>query len=277
MKSIVVATDLSERSDRAVHRALLLAAEHKARLHVISIVDSALPDDLARPLRVSVQERLPRQIDALNTGAAYDVTVKMGDISQVLGEFIVEKEADLVVLGLHRPRTFLDSLRETTMERLVASSTVPVLLVKNAADHAYDSALSLVSYSPACAVALESAHVLAPEASLTALHALYVPYAGLTGGDKDSEMARAVLQEAEAASAKWLKTVSVPQDAFETDIRTGGLRGVVHQAISTDKPDLLAIGAHSRSGLFLHRIGGFAAELVREPPTDLLIAPPIST
>lgn len=274
MKSIVVATDLSERSDRAMHRALLLAKQHDIQLHVISIVDAAMPDDLARPLRLSIEERLPVQIDALNTGASYDVTVTSGDITEALTQFVVAKEADLVVLGLHRPRTFLDSLRETTMERIVTASTVPVLLVKESADHDYTSVLGLVSYSRACATALDAALTLAPEAEVKAIHALHVPYAGLTGGDTDSEMAKAVRQEAEAEAAKWLETVPSDNDNFEHTIVTGGLRGIMMQTVADTKPDMLAIGAHTRSGLFLHRIGGFAAELVREPPTDLLIAPP---
>ena len=39
MKRIVVATDMSERSDRAIERALKLASDINARCTVVSIVD----------------------------------------------------------------------------------------------------------------------------------------------------------------------------------------------------------------------------------------------
>ena len=39
-------------------------------------------------------------------------------------------------------------------------------------------------------------------------------------------------------------------------------------------PDLIALGAHTRSGLSPYTLGSFAANLVRHPPTDLLLAHP---
>ena len=48
MKSIVVATDLSARADRAIERALLLAQLHNAKLYVVHIVDDALPEAIAQ-------------------------------------------------------------------------------------------------------------------------------------------------------------------------------------------------------------------------------------
>ena len=56
------------------------------------------------------------------------------------------------------------------------------------------------------------------------------------------------------------------------EIIAGSVHQVLDRMMANFKPDLLAIGAHTRSGIGMHRIGAFAAELIREPPVDLLVA-----
>ena len=48
-KHILMASDLSPRSERALRRAFLLAEEFDAKLTVLSIVDSDLPGRSQRP------------------------------------------------------------------------------------------------------------------------------------------------------------------------------------------------------------------------------------
>ena len=47
MKSILMATDFSARSDRAFDRALTLVRHHRANLHVVHIVDGGLPESIS--------------------------------------------------------------------------------------------------------------------------------------------------------------------------------------------------------------------------------------
>ncbi|MCH2075374.1 MAG: universal stress protein [Rhodobacteraceae bacterium] len=55
--TITVATDLSERSDRAVRRAADLARTYGASLTVLNIVDADLPDDLEEIMVAKTRER----------------------------------------------------------------------------------------------------------------------------------------------------------------------------------------------------------------------------
>ena len=57
MKSILMATDLSARSDRALERAVQVAADHGSRLTVVHVVDEDLPAVLA-----DAQETAARQV-----------------------------------------------------------------------------------------------------------------------------------------------------------------------------------------------------------------------
>ncbi|MDH3262397.1 MAG: universal stress protein [Paracoccaceae bacterium] len=273
MKKILVATDLSERSDRAVRRALRLAALSGAECHVLFVVDDSLPQDIAQTLLKDAGLRLRRFLDAApGGGAAAQDTAVLGDPITTVCDKAAELGADLVVLGLHRPRPFLDALRETTMERLVRLLRLPVLLVRDPADHDYQSVLAAVSFSPACAAALRAARWVAPSARISAFHANLIPFAGFTGEGPGSATARQMAREAEAACEEWAGSEALPADLAEVEIVTGSLGQVFERQLRTTGADLVALGAHTRSVYLASSLGSFAAELIRNPPTDLLIA-----
>lgn len=268
MKQIVVATDLSERSDRAVERALVLAAALNAECTAVAIVDESLPRDLAISMQTEKTSRLRRMLDA-HKGANARADVRIGDVAPGILGVADELDADLVVLGLHRRRGFMDALRQTTMERVVALSRHPVLLVRDPATEPYRRALVAVNFSRACAAAVSHAGRIAPGAEIAQVHALQVPFAGLTGGESVS-MSGAARKEAEDLADAWQAAHRVTGDALE--IVAGSVHQVLDSKLASFKPQLLAIGAHTRSGPRLHTLGTFAAELIRHPPVDLLVA-----
>jgi universal stress protein A len=119
-KKILVPTDFSESSDRAVEHAADIAAEYKANvavLHVVEenvkqcavdyMVDYCISDDFAktfeRELMKASNERLAKQIDSLKESRKINITymVKKGDTADaILGE--QEKSgADLIVIAAH--------------------------------------------------------------------------------------------------------------------------------------------------------------------------------
>jgi nucleotide-binding universal stress UspA family protein len=268
MKHIVVATDMSERSDRAIARALRLARETGGKCTVTSVVEDALPEDLATQLCESTHARLRAMLDAQDAPEA-DIRVLVGDIVPAVLSVALECEADLLVLGLHRQRAWMDAVRQTTMERILTLAPRPVLLVRDAAAGQYERALAAVNFSPACATAVKTARRIAPDATLVGMHALHIPFSGLTGGT-DSPMANAVRREAAEQAEEWRGRYNLPIDMPE--IVTGSFDEVLQRRLRDLQPQFLAIGAHTRSTLSFHKLGNYAAELIRNPPVDLLVA-----
>lgn len=268
MKQIVIATDLSQRSDRALERGLALAAGLNAECTVVSIVDESLPDDLAGTLRASKEARL-RQVLDTRKGTMARVDVRIGDVVPGILGIAAELDTDLLVLGLHRPREFMDALRQTTMERIVALSQYPVLLVRDPYVGPYERVLVAVNFSRACAAAVSASARIAPGAEIARLHALHIPFSGLTGGT-NSSFAKAVRREALELAEVWKTDYALTGDTPE--IVTGSVHQILDRKLQSFAPDLLAVGAHTRSGPGLHRLGSFTAELIRNPPVDLLIA-----
>lgn len=274
MRVFLVATDLSERSDRAVRRALRLARRKDATCHVLHVVDDALPRDLAETIRADAEARLRRFVDAQPNGKGAEVAVLIGDPIATIAEAARARNADIVLFGLHRPRPFLDMLRETTLERLVRLSRRPALLVRDPADHDYGRILVPVSFSEACATALDAARKLAPKAEISAFHAIHLPFAGLTHEHRGGAMDHELTAEAEATRNTWCAAQGLSKELCAVTPVTGSLGAVTDRHIQDFKPDLIALGTHTRSRFSTHPLGRFAAALVRDPPTDLLLAHP---
>lgn len=272
MRHIIAASDLSDRGDRALHRALLLARETGARLTVLTVIDDALPPALAKTMSAAAQDELQRIVASFDAARVPDVeiTVLTGDPAQTVAEHAMTQGADLLVLGRHRERPFADLFQQTTVERIVALARCPALLVTSPASAPYRNLLVAVDFSPAAAAAVDAALKVAPDATRTGLHVYHVPYRGLMPGDAVS----AFLHEAEHAEASWRAQFSIPAERLPVQLTEGGIRSGLAQVIAETRPDLVALGAHGRSVLSVAVLGGVARMLMREPPCDLLIACP---
>ncbi len=274
MKKILVASDLSIRSDRAVGRAVDLAARLGARLSALHVVDSAMPAEIARTVQAEAQDRLSRFIASRRGGEAIESEVisLIGDPVQAIHETLEKSGADLLVLGVHRDRAFFDAIRETTMERLVRTSAKPVLLVKDPSDHEYAKVLAAVDMSPAAGRAIGYAHEIAPSAEFSLFHALHIPFRGLTGDANSAASLQPYIEEAQAQIDEWIKAAALPQSLPRPEIIEGSVNDVLNKMMARGKPDLLALGTHSHPGLVQRFLGGFAAGLLRKPPCDLLVS-----
>jgi len=272
MKSILVATDLSSRSDRAVQRALRLGAKLRLPCHIVSVIDNDMPGDMLANLRQGVELRLKRFVENLVApGQRVTSAAVAGDPHQAILEQAEAHDAALLVLGLHRARPFLDLFRETTMVRIVRGSLRPVLLVNDPADHEYARVLVPVSFSPSCAAALRMAATVAPGAELRSFHAVAVPFSGLTGQGPGSATARELYDQAEKERDAWIATFGSMPALPEIEIISDGRIETMARFLAA-KPDLIAVGAHTGSRFSSSALGGFVTDLINAPPCDVLVA-----
>lgn len=272
MPRYVVATDLSDRGDRAVHRAILLADRQGARLTVLTVVDDALPSTLAAQLAKAAELELTRIVASFPQSDRADIHVEVvtGDPARAVAEKAMSGKADLLILGRHRERPFADLFRQTTAERIITLVSCPVLMVSATPAAPYGHVLNAVDFSPASAAAAKVALSLVPNARHEGLHVYHVPFRGLVPGDQ----LPAFLHEAEDAEADWRAKFGIGVDTLPIRLVEGGVQSELTQAVSKEKPDLIAIGAHGRSAMSRAVLGSVTTMLMREPPCDLLIARP---
>lgn len=273
-KTFLVATDLSPRADRAVQRAFRLAEWLGAKLFLVSIVDEDLPPPVATTLQDATELQLARFAASIQGSGkvAHDTRVVSGDPALAIPALAVELDVDLVILGEHRRRAFLDLVRETTMERIVRHCDRPVLLVHDTVDHTYATVLCALDFAPASTAALCLAAELAPEADLHGVHAIHIPYHGFVAPRDSASTDAPFRHNAELNLKNWSETCALPERLSEVQIIEGAAHMVLAREIARLKPDLLALGAHGRAGQAPSILGSLANDFVREPPCDLLIA-----
>jgi nucleotide-binding universal stress UspA family protein len=278
VQTILVATDLSERSDRALRRAADLARRFGAALHVVHVVDDALPDSVAEAQRANVEALLGRQLrTAPFEGIEISAHVPFGDPWRTILEQAESLRADLAVLGIHRARGFLDRFRGTTIERVAAASPVPVLAVTAPVTGPYSQPLVGVDFSECAARAARLAAVMAPGKALTLVNAYHIPYRALalrsTGGGEMSKRDRLGIEAGIRAQAgafdtdlgpdltcEWVLVEGTPAEAMATEARRRGA-------------DLICVGTHGRSWLSRAFLGSTAERMLADPPCDVLVVP----
>ncbi|MDJ0820711.1 MAG: universal stress protein [Paracoccaceae bacterium] len=256
MQNIMVASDLSERSRPAIQRAVQLASDLQARLTVVHVVDAAMPEPLAAKVQDKATALLQSEVSQGGGKVEADIQVLVGDTVEAIADLVRDTGADLLIVGQHRRRVFLDQVKETTMEHLVRASDVPVLLVANLPKSAYAQVLGGIDFSAFCASALHKVQTIAPDAELTVFHAHDVSFR----------------KEAERDFEIWQATTDAPKDLPIPVFLEARAKDAVEDLLAEKPYDLLVIGAHTRSNAARFVLGGFSAGLIRNPPCDLLLA-----
>lgn len=148
-KHILVPTDFSPTSQRALDLALELALSYGSRLTLLHISDEFTAQSLAdgdsmevaqdliafdtKRLELSVWERLSGLLERpVHPGAQPAVTTRVmtGPPAQRILEVADEVMADAIVMGTHGRRGLVDRILGSTAERVLRQANCAVLVVK---------------------------------------------------------------------------------------------------------------------------------------------------
>lgn len=288
IRTILVATDLSEASRVAVERAAQIAAARGAVLTVLHVIPDGALSELRRlagtvqpvdALRAEALRALEHLASEIRQRHAIEVRLEIR-AGPVLDEILAEAEAlaaDLVVLGARGESTLRQLLLGTTAERLLRRARRPILIVRRPADAAWRRVLLPVDFSPWSDAAIRLARALAPEAELVLLHAWQLPfesklrYAGLDEGS--IAMLRA---KAEVEASRLLEAL-VAAHGLKAVRATSVLRhdapwAAIAEAEREFDVDLVAIGKHGRGAAEELLLGSVAKGVVASASADVLVA-----
>jgi nucleotide-binding universal stress UspA family protein len=278
MKRILFATDLSARSDRAFERALALAKETGAELHVLYVIDEDLPSRIATELSEATRSDISKRLTAWGKDDHAEIHVEVGQPWMAIVQQARDLEADLIVVGTHKNHGIADLFTGTTLERVAKFSDTPVLLVRNPATGPYGSAIVGVDFSPMAQRTVEVAARVAPGAELTLVHAYRIPFKGLTmrtdaGGDITKRDRDAIERPLAAAMTSFAETLDCAPRAKAHRLCEGGAISALEQEVRNCGADLLALGVHARSPLVVGLLGSTATDAMSSPPCDVLLVP----
>lgn len=131
MQRIMLATDFSERSDRALRRAVLLTKMHQATLDLVHVVDDDRPRRIVDHEAVEARTLLRELAQTLKSddGITCETSVILSDPFAGIVKAAAERRPDLLVIGPHRRQILRDAFLGTTAERTIRSVDCPVLMV----------------------------------------------------------------------------------------------------------------------------------------------------
>jgi len=276
IERLLVATDLSARSDRAVERAVVMAAASDAKLTVLHVVSSGLSDIMADRQIEDALRQIRDHLESLPLAKerSIDVKIVVGQGSDDILDAAEDLDADLIVLGIHRNETAISMSLGATVERVIKMGTRPVLVVKSRARHPYWKIMIGVDFSEHSQHAAEFALRLNRDAEFILVHAYDVPFKGFM----TSEDSHAQFKELHAGEMKALGD-AVFEAAKGTDgrpvhyspvMRRGSAHQVIREQVERSKPDVLVIGTHGRTGIAHALLGSVAKDLIRSQPCDVL-------
>ena len=138
---ILVPTDFSKQSNEALRRACLLAAQLKAEVHLLHVIESAIYIDadllLITPIDEIVKikhDRATKQLAEQATSVEATVTTHLkeadNNISLVICDFSTNLNADQIVIGRHGDKGMFEHMMlGSTAERVVRHAPCSVLVV----------------------------------------------------------------------------------------------------------------------------------------------------
>jgi nucleotide-binding universal stress UspA family protein len=277
MKKILMATDLSARSDRALERAVALARESGANLTIVHVVDEDLPASLADAQEKAAKRAIHEHIDRLAAGNGPHISVEVvfGRTYVDILEMSEKTETEMIILGMHREDAFKDMFRGTTVERVIRAGNVPALLVKDQTNGPYRRIIVGVDFSVYSRRAVEFAVKFVPGGEFHLVHAYDVPFKGfLPGRDTRREVSKQhqmqFQQMIDEEMVSFLASLEANAPKLERVMQEGTVWEVIHRQISRLKPDLLVIGTHGRTGVAHAFLGSVSEDLLRNPPCDVL-------
>lgn len=274
-KTILAATDLTRRSRAVAKRAALLARLHGSRLVLVHTIEPRKQTVARISLRKFTDPNRKAEAQLQTICAAYpdlDISYRIltGPPATLVPDLAEEIGSDLIVLGLHLPRRVLETLRLTNLERITQAARCPVLIAHRDEMTPYCRVLGAITFAPASAQALRVAARLAPEAEMHAIHAIDKPMPARL--PVDELMSTSEMTEAETLRDAFMARGDLPPCLHMPEIVPGGVHEVLQFRMAELQPDLVVIGSHS--GRDTENLGNYARDLMRAPPTDMLIAKP---
>jgi nucleotide-binding universal stress UspA family protein len=277
LRQILLATDLTARSDRAFDRAVELARRWNARLLIVHAVEE--------PVRLTDEPGGRRSTDpvaAARRKLQFDyagwesvdtaIEVRAGRPQDVVLEAAAREKADLIVTGIARESLYGRHTLGDLVPALAKHAPAPVLVVKKRINSAARRVVVASDLSDTSHAALDLASALFGPGRLILFNAFDVPYRGLAGDREELErtMRPAVMEECRAMLTSVVGETAAAQ--IEIIAELGAPAPVLARLVADRDIDLVVTGTYGRTGLMDALLGSTAMDILSEVSCDVLVA-----
>ena len=285
-KKILLATDLSARSDRAMDRATLIAREHAAELVVVHVMEPMRKDwpqgrvsmwtlsDTPTEIPGRLTEIVHRHLAGTNEqlGSQLRVRIESGQPADIILQVSREEDCDLLVVGVAR-NEFLGRLTlGQTVDRLLPAGEAPLLIVNDRATHPYRHVVVATDLSEKSLVALNTAATLFPGGTLTLFHGRDVPYTSFVS--HPASFTASIQESALAETKAFLAAARVSDDIrsrVDVTVRASAPEVHLSQMARDHAVDVVALTTHGRGPVMSALLGSMAKRIVESLSCDALV------
>lgn len=280
--NILVGTDFSPASDRALDYALSLARRYDARIilaHAITVgADAMLAPEIAANTRQTIfsaaQEQMGQVlVSGILRGVRHETVIEEGALWPTLEALITRYHVDLVVVGTHNLKGLKKMLLGSGAEQIFRQAKCPVLTVGPAAESGapregeFKRILFATDFGAGAEREAAFAFSLAQEheANVTLLHVV-------SRVEDNSELGLALKNK--AVSHELAELIPAGSEAWckpEIRMRVGEPVNEILKAAKDVKADLIVIGAKHKRGLGAgHALRTVAYQLAGTAPCPVL-------
>ncbi|RZU99236.1 universal stress protein [Spiribacter vilamensis] len=280
MNHLLVATDLSDRSERAQRRATLLARRHGLAIRLVYVIDTDQPAALIESQRDQVStilQRLARTIET-SDGISCSTDVRTAGSIEVGIQSSLSDDTRLIVLGSHRKRPFRDLFLGGTSERIIAHAERPVLVVQGPPIEDYRRVLLTTDLSAGSREAADqlASQSLIADASVTVLHVAGSLERSATASNQATDAGQEkMLAHAQAVAADALdrlvteSNLGMVAQRVEADPRP--VAATILEVAEREGSDLIVLAPRQRTGVETFLRYSVTTRMLNASPVDLLV------
>lgn len=277
-RKILCATDMTPLCDRALDRAIQLAARWEATLFVLHAIDDAGGQTavLAERNRKAEAE-LKRHIDRHPAASGLDIEgfVSLGKPAERILSKCDRMFIDLLVMGAGDRTTIGQRLLGSTVDQVLRHALQPVLSVRERAFAPYRTMTIAIDFSGPSREALDCALAFFPDARATVLHVYDNALRGLLASDpmtgpiaEQHELEIKVY--AEELMSAFVEPVRALRPDLATSLEIGAPDGGLIRYVEHNAPDLVVVGTNGRTGIRRALLGSVAERVLGALPCDVL-------
>lgn len=278
LQRILVASDLTAYTDRAIDRAAILAEQSRAAIRFVHAIDpGVLPE---RYLKRNIREAeayLEQELRDSGIGKTTDVAIKVlfGNAERIVIEEAQAMRADIIIMGLSNDTSLGGMVRGTTIDKVIRRAQCPVLVVKARARRPYVRITAALDLAEPSRKALDFALRAFPGAEISVIHvAETAPADPLPDAQGPAVSAERRHQIEDMVTARFLaagRGGPGTSDGPTLHFGNGKAADVLSEQIPRTNPDLVVMGTHGRTGVSTLFLGSVAETLLQVLRHDVLV------
>ena len=276
LQDILVTTDFSESSDRAIEASIQLAKKFKSRIALMHVLtEEAVSEETKILIEQTVHNNLLEVKEKILKEDVYvsEVIIERGVVFEKIIQVAQGRNVNLIVAGSGSKDGNDKFKLGTTVEKLMRKNQIPLWVVKNEKVQPIRKIVCPVDFSDASKRALLNAITLAErfDAGLTVIN-VFVPIVStsLRISKNIEEDNKDLRKQKEKEFDKFLSEIDFKSLEYKKELLMGIPFVEIYKTIKGSNADLLLMGTTGKTGLSKLLMGSVTEKVTRELPCSFI-------